>query len=185
MAAFSRKSRLKLLATIFATEFAFGLPLLLAQNASANAASPEQAKKIYAVQCSLCHGAEAHGGEYGPALNGTNDLHGKSAAWLREVIKNGIPAGGMPAFNLPAGELAALASWIESMNIPATQSADARQPRGGRAIFLRCRELRQLSYGCGQRLCLRSGSVEHCQRNDSAGNPSVTTRSRRPRHSGL
>ena len=127
MAAFSRKSRLKLLATIFATEFAFGLPLLLAQNASANAASPEQAKKIYAVQCSLCHGAEAHGGEYGPALNGTNDLHGKSAAWLREVIKNGIPAGGMPAFNLPAGELDALASWIESMNMPATQSADARQ----------------------------------------------------------
>ena len=135
MAAFSRKSRLKLLATIFATEFAFGLPLLLAQNASANAASPEQAKKIYAVQCSLCHGAEAHGGEYGPALNGTNDLHGKSAAWLREVIKNGIPAGGMPAFNLPAGELAALASWIESMNIPATQSAAPGNRAAGEQYF--------------------------------------------------
>ena len=52
MAAFSNKSRLKRLATIVAIEFALGLPSLLAQSASADAASHEQAKKIYAVQCS-------------------------------------------------------------------------------------------------------------------------------------
>ena len=135
MAAFSSKSRLKRLATIVAIEFALGLPSLLAQSASADAASHEQAKKIYAVQCSLCHGAEAKGGEYGPALAANNDLRGKSASWLHGVIKNGISSGGMPAFNLPAGELDALASWIESMNMPATQSSTSGDRAAGKQYF--------------------------------------------------
>jgi PQQ-dependent dehydrogenase (methanol/ethanol family) len=123
MAAFFRKTPLKKFAAVVATGLAFGLSQLFAISASADAASQVQAKKIYSVQCALCHGAEAQGGEYGPALAGNSDLRGKSAAWLHDVIKNGIPSAGMPAFGLRSDELEALTSWIASMNIPATQSS--------------------------------------------------------------
>jgi PQQ-dependent dehydrogenase (methanol/ethanol family) len=102
--------------------FVFHVTQLLGQSSSVDALSQEQAKKTYAVQCALCHGAEARGGEYGPALARNSDLRGKSVAWLHDVIENGIPSGGMPAFNLPSGDLNALALWIELKNIPATQS---------------------------------------------------------------
>ncbi|MGB8481290.1 MAG: PQQ-binding-like beta-propeller repeat protein [Acidobacteriaceae bacterium] len=135
MAAFFRKTRLKKFATVLAIGLAFGLPLPFAQSVSADS-SQEQAKKIYAVQCALCHGAEARGGEYGPALAGNSDLRGKSAVWLYDVIKNGIPSGGMPAFNLSSGELDALASWIELMNIPATQNSVTGDRAAGEQYFL-------------------------------------------------
>jgi len=135
VAPFFRKSRLKRFATVIAIGVAFGLPPLSAQNASADIGPQAQAKKIYAVQCALCHGAEARGGEYGPALAGNNDLQGKSDAWLHTVIKNGIPSGGMPAFKLVSADLNALALWIESMNIPATQSAAPGNRVAGEQYF--------------------------------------------------
>ncbi|MES2221390.1 MAG: PQQ-binding-like beta-propeller repeat protein [Acidobacteriota bacterium] len=89
--------------------------------ASVQGESAVRAKKIYAVQCSLCHGAEASGGEYGPALAGNKDLRGKPVSWFRDVIKNGIPSGGMPAFNLPPSDLDAMAELLQAFNAPAAQ----------------------------------------------------------------
>jgi putative heme-binding domain-containing protein len=135
MAPFFKKVRLKNLATFVAAGLAFCLPPLFAENSSADASSQMQAKKIYAVQCALCHGAESQGGEYGPALAGNSDLSGKSAAWLHDVIKNGIPSGGMPAFDLNPADLNALARWIESMNVSATQSSPPGNRGAGKQYF--------------------------------------------------
>lgn len=135
MAAFYRQTRSKKFASVLVVGLAFHFVPLSAQNAVADASLQEQAKKIYAVQCALCHGAEARGGEYGPGLAGNSDLRGKSAGWLHDVIKNGIPSGGMPAFALPPADLNALASWIQSMNIPATQSAASGSRRDGEQYF--------------------------------------------------
>src|ERR1700677_2631572 len=72
--------------------------------------------KIFAARCSVCHGADARGGEQAPPLAGNSDLQGKSIDWLRNVIHNGIPTGGMPAFNLPDRDLDAVAATVYSFN---------------------------------------------------------------------
>ncbi len=135
MAALFRRTRPKMFATVLALVLVSYAAPLSAQIASADASSNAQAEKTYAVKCALCHGAAAHGGEYGPALAGNNDLRGKSTAWLHDVIQNGIPSGGMPAFNLPPSDIDALASWIESMNIPAAQSSGPGDRAAGEQYF--------------------------------------------------
>src|ERR1700722_2254596 len=72
--------------------------------------------KIFAARCAVCHGADARGGEQAPPLAGNSDLQGKSVDWLRNIIHNGIPTGGMPAFNLSDGDLNAVASTVYSFN---------------------------------------------------------------------
>ena len=74
--------------------------------------------KIFAVRCSVCHGADARGGEQAPPLAGNSDLKGKSLDWLRNIIHNGIPTGGMPAFNLNDQDLNAVAATVYSFNSP-------------------------------------------------------------------
>ena len=69
----------------------------------------EKATRVFAVQCAGCHGFDAHGTDKGPARAGDPALRARSVASLRSLIHNGIPASGMPAFNLPDDELNALA----------------------------------------------------------------------------
>ena len=116
---------------------AVSLAPLLGQNSSTGSSSKVQAEKIYAVQCAICHGADAHGGQYGPALAGHNDLREKSISWIHDVIKNGIPAGGMPAFKLAPEELDALAAFVRSLNVTGDPKHGAGKPGRGRTIFLR------------------------------------------------
>jgi putative heme-binding domain-containing protein len=135
MASVSRKKRAKQVAGFLTFLLAASVTPLLAQASSSDSSSKIQAKKIYAVQCALCHGAEAQGGEYGPVLAGNSDLRGKSIPWLSDVIKNGIPSGGMPAFNFSSGELDALAGWIQSMNVPATENSMPGDRAAGEQYF--------------------------------------------------
>jgi PQQ-dependent dehydrogenase (methanol/ethanol family) len=123
MASFLHEIRRKRLASGLALLLGYSLAPMFGQNPSAVSSSKVQAEKIYAVQCALCHGADAHGGQYGPALAGNSDLQGKSLNWIRDVIKNGIPLAGMPAFKLAPGEIDALAAFVRSLNVPAAENA--------------------------------------------------------------
>lgn len=80
-----------------------------------------EAEKIFAKQCAVCHGADARGGQYAPRLVGNSDLRGKPVSWFREVIKNGIPSGGMPGFDLPNADLDGLAILVRALNLPAAE----------------------------------------------------------------
>jgi PQQ-dependent dehydrogenase (methanol/ethanol family) len=108
-------------------------PLLWSQDSAAN--SKPDAEKTYAAQCAVCHGANARGGEYGPALTENDDLRDKSVEWFRDAIKNGFPTAGMPPFNLDAGELDALATLIHSYNSPASQVVVAGDRNAGERYF--------------------------------------------------
>jgi PQQ-dependent dehydrogenase (methanol/ethanol family) len=110
-------------------------PLPLRSQDSAPSETRAQAEKIYATRCAACHGAQAHGGEYGPPLVGNRDLQGKSLAWIHDVIHQGIPSGGMPAFDLPDTQLNALASLVESFNQPAVKSAVSGSASSGEQYF--------------------------------------------------
>jgi PQQ-dependent dehydrogenase (methanol/ethanol family) len=89
--------------------------------------------KIFAARCAVCHGADARGGEQAPPLAGNSDLKGKSIDWLRNIIHNGIPTGGMPAFNLNDGDLNAVAATVYSFN--SSENNVAGDPAAGKQYF--------------------------------------------------
>jgi cytochrome c oxidase cbb3-type subunit III len=80
------------------------------------ASSPEQiqaGQALFAGQCSFCHGRDAGGGEGGPDLTASplvvQDLHGEI---IGQVVRNGRPDKGMPAFSPTDEQLAAIVAFI-------------------------------------------------------------------------
>src|SRR5919204_3268643 len=90
-------------------------PVLGAQN-------PPDIQQTYSKLCSGCHGDDARGTQQGPGLAGNPSVRARSAQSLRNVIRNGISAAGMPAFDLPAGTIDALATMIASWNVVAAKA---------------------------------------------------------------
>lgn len=115
--------------------FALGLLMMWDQAFSSQTSQATAGGKIYAKQCSGCHGADARGGEYGPPLAGNAQLRGRSVSWLRDFIRKGVPKSGMPAFHLPAKELEALAALIHSLNSPAAESQVPGDGAAGEKFF--------------------------------------------------
>ena len=112
----------------------------------------EKATQIFAAQCGGCHGLDAHGTEQGPALAGNPALRGRSVASLRDLIRNGIPTSGMPAFNLPEDEVEDLAVLVHSLNSPAAEQAVPGHRQVGEQFFFgkgRCSSC-HMAYGRGK-----------------------------------
>ncbi len=74
-------------------------------------------KRVFAARCAGCHGGDARGGGKAPGLAGNPRIRGQSEEQLRGVIQRGFPASGMPAFDLAANELNAVAGFVLSLNI--------------------------------------------------------------------
>src|SRR5271156_5495404 len=91
-----------------------------AQNPLA-ATSKVDADQIYAKLCAGCHGADAHGTQQGPGLAGNLSVRRRSPQRLLRLIQNGIPAAGMPSFDLPADALEALVALVVSLNSSAAE----------------------------------------------------------------
>lgn len=72
-----------------------------------------EAKRLFAIKCSGCHGANGGGG-MGPSLVAAEGLGAEAIA---ERIREGSPTRGMPAFgsSLKPGELEALVRYVESL----------------------------------------------------------------------
>src|SRR5579862_217665 len=96
--------------------------LLLSQSPAA-VPSKVDAKQLYAKLCAGCHGADAHGTQQGPGLSGNPAVRRRSISRLRSLIRNGIPAAGMPSFDLPDDALDALAALAASLNSSAAEAA--------------------------------------------------------------
>lgn len=91
-----------------------------ASAAEAGAASPAagtavDAKAIFASKCAACHGANGGGG-VGPNLA---NVEAKGDAHIKDLIVNGSPAKGMPAFGkqgmLTDAEIDALVSYVKTL----------------------------------------------------------------------
>ncbi len=108
--------------------------LVIAQNPPVTPNAVE-AQNLYTKLCSGCHGGDGHGTEQGPALVGNRIVRARSVEKLRDLIHSGIPAAGMPAFNLPAQQLGELAALVKSLNAPAAESALPGDPAPGEQFF--------------------------------------------------
>ncbi len=112
-------------------------PALLARQniSSPQPASLQNGKKLYAQHCAGCHGSDAHGTAQGPNLEGNRRLRQQNTDQLRTLIQHGIPAGGMPAFDLPRQELDALAGFVHSLNSSAAENVLPGNPAKGEQLF--------------------------------------------------
>jgi len=73
-------------------------------------------RRVFAEHCASCHGSDARGSGKAPGLAGNQRLSERSIEQLAAVIERGSPATGMPAFKLPAAELAAVATYVRDLN---------------------------------------------------------------------
>lgn len=120
---------------------ALGLPagaaivVLVCASPKLAAQTAPDVKQTYAKLCSGCHGADAHGTQQGPGLAGNAWLRRRSIPQLRKVIRNGVPAAGMPPFDLPGETLDGLAALVASLNASAAESAVPGNRAAGKEFF--------------------------------------------------
>jgi putative heme-binding domain-containing protein len=90
--------------------------------------------RIYAEQCSTCHG------ENGDGVAGTDLRSGKfknavTDPQLRTVITNGFPNAGMPAFTFNPSELTGVVAFLRNMNTFDRGSARAGNAGHGQTVL--------------------------------------------------
>jgi alcohol dehydrogenase (cytochrome c) len=149
------------------------LSLLLPASAFAQAPSGRQ---IYETRCARCHGGDATGGESGPNI--VQRIDARDDAELAAFLHAGKPATGMPAFDLPSGEMTPLVAYLRTL-VPFSRGARPQivrrrvQTADGRTI-----EGRVLNEGLVD-LQLRSDDQQiHLLRRDSSGRYRVVTSQR-------
>ena len=92
------------------------------------------AQRQFAHLCSVCHGADGHGGDRGPALAGNRELRSRPEKEIANLIRNGI-SGSMPWFPLPPDQLHALARYVRSFNASAFDAAPPGDVAAGESYF--------------------------------------------------
>jgi len=83
---------------------------------------PDSGRTDYETRCARCHGADASGGESGPNIQA--QIAARSVNELAAFLRVGRPAAGMPAFDLPAEEMAGLTAYLRTL-APMSRSAPA------------------------------------------------------------
>ena len=91
-------------------------------------------RKHFTASCAPCHGGDARGGERGPSLiKGRARI--RSEDDIRKLIRSGVPAAGMPPFQLPEREEAELVAYVRSLTAPAAESEIAGDAEAGKVFF--------------------------------------------------
>jgi cytochrome c oxidase cbb3-type subunit 3 len=90
----------------------------------------EAGQPLFLQNCGFCHGRDAEGGESGPDLTASKLVLGDRAGEnIAPVIRAGRPDKGMPKFNLPESDIAALVAFIHHQRNQA-----AANPGGRRSV---------------------------------------------------
>src|SRR6185436_15072027 len=95
-------------------------PIVLGAMALASTAWAQDlpGRQIFEDRCGTCHGADGNGGEHAPAITrATPDMED---AQLTTLIREGLPARGMPAITVSDSELPQLIAFVRTL-----------RPRGG------------------------------------------------------
>jgi PQQ-dependent dehydrogenase (methanol/ethanol family) len=100
-----------------------------------SAQTPPDIQQTYSTRCGGCHGDDGRGTEQGPALAGSPSVRARSVQSLGDVIRNGVPAAGMPGFDLPADSVDALATMVASWNTVAAKASVPGDAAAGRRFF--------------------------------------------------
>src|SRR5215472_12365991 len=115
--------------------FVCGLTLLSAQSPPATPSDLARGEQVYAERCAGCHGTDFRGTDQGPPLSGNARARRMSLERLGSTITRGISSAGMPAFDLPAPDVRALAFLVRSLNSRAADSDVPGDARAGEQFF--------------------------------------------------
>ncbi len=97
--------------------------------------SANPARIAFDTRCANCHGSDGAGGGQGPAIVDLRQPRAATPAALRDLIRTGVPAAGMPAFPLPDAEIDLIASYVEALRSPAGDRPVAGDVALGQAYF--------------------------------------------------
>ena len=116
------RSALRATKTALGTVPIFSQPLLIAALLVSPALGAQDAvpaatdvRQTYDKLCAGCHGVDARGTSQGPGLMSPR-VRRRSAQNVKNIILKGVPAAGMPAFDLPSPTVDALAALVASLN---------------------------------------------------------------------
>lgn len=107
-----------------------------AANSSQHPLDSTGGKEIFASNCSSCHGIDGKGSERAPDIADSPSMKRRSNSEISEIIRNGIPSAGMPAFHaLTDSELEELVLHLRVLQGPDQSSAMTGDPVRGKSIF--------------------------------------------------
>ena len=99
-----------------------------------------QGKQIFTANCAGCHGLDGRGGERAPSIVSSAKVRRGSDSQLSNIVSNGIPGTGMPAFRaLPPAQVMALVGYLRTLQgslgnlVNATLPGD---PGNGQKVFV-------------------------------------------------
>jgi alcohol dehydrogenase (cytochrome c) len=110
------------------------LACLLSAVAPARAQDVGAGRRTFEERCGRCHGADGGGTEMGPAIQQRLKL--RDDAQLAALVRDGIPARGMPPSVMPGAEIAALVRFLRTIERDPDPAAAPRSFRttDGRAL---------------------------------------------------
>jgi cytochrome c oxidase cbb3-type subunit III len=129
------------------------LPQLRSQATQRNAlhgGSPQMGQQLFSSNCSGCHGLDGHGGEHGPNIATTAEVQRLSDRDILGIVRDGIPAAGMPPFRskFDTAQLNAVVSYVRTLQGKNTAVSVPGDPERGRSLFFgqpRCSECHMIA----------------------------------------
>ena len=111
------------------------------QNSSSEGSAPSQrpelpGKSVFALRCATCHGLDGLGGEHAPDIVRPTAVSNLSDQALLDLIHDGIPQVGMPAFpDMGKEDGQALVAYLRLLQGKSSGNSIAGDPVRGREIF--------------------------------------------------
>ena len=129
------------------------LPQLRSQATQRNApdsGSPQVGQQLFSSNCAGCHGLDGRGGEHGPNIATTAEVQRLSDRDILGIVRDGIPAAGMPAFRskFDAAQLNAVVSYVRVLQGKHAAVSVPGNPEKGRSLFFgkaRCSECHMIA----------------------------------------
>lgn len=96
----------------------------------------DEGRHAFESRCAGCHGLDGRGGERAPDLATRPSVQRRSDADLFQIIQNGIPARGMPAFGtMDSSRIHALVSYLRLLQGDLGGAKVSGDPQQGKALF--------------------------------------------------
>jgi cytochrome c oxidase cbb3-type subunit III len=122
------------------------------QRTSPTVSTPPSAteRALYTARCSGCHGLDGKGGEHGPNIATNPDIQHLPDAEVQRIIRDGIPAAGMPAFGstFNAAQIAAVLHYLRVLQGRHNEIPLAGDVRNGEKLLFgkaKCSECHMLA----------------------------------------
>jgi putative heme-binding domain-containing protein len=94
-------------------------------------------QQLFSSSCAGCHGLDGRGGEHAPNIATNENVQRLSDANLARIVRNGIPAAGMPAFgsSFDTNQLKAVVGYLRVLQGKVQTAKITGDAKNGRALF--------------------------------------------------